>query len=151
MVLFITFTTITHALLFAYDEYVLNRKRANISQMQINSQSLDGVFYLAIVAMTLFTRYTEILGNVYIALSILSCISIIKNEYFYENLPRLERLVHAGLYVLHPLILYAFYSSWKLDFFTTNMTYWMIQLGYFALGFKTISFHIIYWNYIHDN
>ena len=61
-----------------------------------------------------------------------------------------ERLIHTTLYILHPLILYAFYISWKRDFFATNLTYWMLQLGYFALGFKAITYHIIYWNYIHE-
>jgi hypothetical protein len=150
MVLFITLTTITHALLFAYDEYFLKRKR-NLSVIEINSSLLDGILYIGLVAMTIFTTYSETLSSIYIAVSVLSCLSILKNELIYPlNINRDERIVHACLYVLHPLILYCFYHSWSLNFFHTNMTYWLLQLGYLVLGFKTISYHVIYWHYIHQ-
>lgn len=148
MVVFITLTTIIHGILFGYDEYVLNRKRSP-SQKEINNALVDGVLYLSVVSMTIFFSYTPTLGKIYIGFGLLSCLSIIKNEYFYENIPEPERLVHSALYVLHPLILYAFYSSWKMNFFSNNLTYWMLQLCYFVLGLKAVSFHIIYWNYIH--
>lgn len=149
MVLFISLITITHAILFAYDEYILNKKR-ELSQGEINSALLDGVLFLGIVALTIFTTYTENLGIVFISLSFLSCISIIKNEFFYPVLELRERLVHSILYVLHPLILYAFYLSWEMDFFNNNMSYWMLQLCYLALGFKAMCYHVIYWNFIHN-
>ena len=150
MVLFITFTTIFHASLYVFDEYILNKRR-NPTQGEINSGLLDGVLYLAIVAITIFTEYSQSLSNVYITLSFLSCLSIVKNEYFYpENMPAIERLVHALLYVFHSVILYAFYLSWQENFFVNNMTYWMLQLGYLALGFKAVSYKVIYWNFIHN-
>lgn len=149
MVFFITITTITHACLFAYDEYFLKRKR-ELSQLEINGSLFDGFLFLLTVALTIFTTYTETLGLIYIALSSLSILSIVKNEYIYPlNIDRKERVVHAALYVLHPLILYCFYISWKANFFTSNMTYWMMQLCYLILGAKTITYHVVYWNYIH--
>ena len=149
MVIFITFTTVIHAIAFTFDEYILNKKR-NLSQKEINSALLDGILYLAAVALTIFTTFSENLGRVYIGLALLSCISVVKNEAIYPgNIPKIERITHAMLYVLHPLILYAFYISWAQNFFQTNMTYWMLQLGYFVLGLKAISYHMIYWNYIH--
>ncbi len=149
MVLFISITTIFHAFAFAYDEYVLNKRR-DLSQGEINSALIDGIIYLSTVAFTIFTTYSDVLGSLYVFLASCSCISIIKNEYFYpNNLPKIERIIHAILYILHPLILYAFYLSWKENFFQTNMTYWMLQLGYMALGFKAMSYHVIYWNFIH--
>lgn len=149
MVIFITLITILHAAFFFYDEYFLNKKRT-LSQIEINSAIIDGVLFLSIVALTIFTSFNSQLSNIYIALSILSCISIIKNEFLYESIPKIERVVHSILYITHPLILFAFYSSWKMDFFSTNSTYWMLQLGYFALGFKAIAYHVIYWNFIHN-
>ena len=149
MVLFITLTTILHAILFYIDEYILNKRRG-LTQIEINSALLDGVIYLNLVAMTIFAPFNETTKIIYITLSFLSCLSIIKNEWIYPHLERDERIVHAGLYVLHPLILYAFYSSWEKDFFNTEMTYWMLQLCYLILGFKAISYHVIYWNYIYE-
>lgn len=150
MVLFITITTILHAVLFTYDEYIIHKKRS-LSQKEINSGLIDGVLFLSTVALTLFTTFTEILDVVYISLAFLSCLAIIKHEMFLpKEISTRERVLHTTLYILHPLILYAFYISWKRDFFSTNLTYWMLQLGYFALGFKAISYHVIYWNYVHD-
>jgi hypothetical protein len=150
MLIFITVITLTHASFFAYGEYALKRKRV-LSQNEINSATVDGVLFLAIVALTIFTKFSTSWGYVYISLAILSCISIIKNELFYPvNISPKERIIHAFLYVLHPLILYCFYISWSLNFFVTNMTFWTMQLLYLILGFKTITYHIIYWNYIHD-
>lgn len=150
MVLFISLTTTLHALVFFYDEYILHKKRV-LSQKEVNSGLIDGLLFLSTVAMTLFTTYTKQLGYLYIALGFLSCLAILKHELFLpSDISPKERLVHAILYVLHPLILYAFYTSWKMNFFATNLTYWMLQLGYFALGFKAISYHVIYWNYIYE-
>ena len=149
MVLFISCTTIIHGILYTLDEYILHRKR-NLSQKEINNSIIDGVLFLVIVGLTIFTTYSEKLATVYIILSILSCLSIVKNEIFYEDITTKERLVHALLYVFHPLILYAFFLSWQADFFITNSSYWMMQLCYFAIGFKVMSYHIIYWNYIHN-
>ncbi len=148
MVLFITFITILHSLLFFYDESLLNKKR-ELTKFENISVYIDGFFFLVPVAMTLFTNYDSKFNMIYLIMSIFSCLSIIKNELFYTDLSKRERLVHAALYVLHPLILYAFHESWKQDFFKNNMTYWMLQLGYFILCVKAITYHVIYWNYIH--
>lgn len=148
MVVFISFITIIHGILYIIDEYVLNKKRG-LTQFEINSASLDGMLYLVIVGMTLFTPFGDLSRVIYFVLCFLSCLSIIKNELFYPKLDKFERLVHAGLYVLHPLILYVFYISWQESFFITNMNYWMLQLCYFILGFKAMTYHVIYWNYMH--
>ncbi len=149
MVIFITLTTITHGILFFYDEYFLHKRRP-FSKNEINSGLIDGILFLIPVGLTLFTSFGPVMKYVYITLGFLSCLSIIKNELFYENLDKTERLIHAGLYILHPLILYAFYVSWERNFFATNLTYWMLQLCYFILCFKAVNYHLIYWNYVHE-
>ena len=149
MVFFITLTTLVHALLFYFDEYILNKRRG-LAQLEVNSALIDGVLYLTLVAMTIFSPFNEVTKIIYVTLSFISCLSIIKNEWLYPDLERVERVVHAGLYILHPLILYAFYLSWERDFFNNEMNYWMIQLCYLILGFKAIAYHVIYWNYIYE-
>lgn len=149
MVIFITLTTFIHGLLFTYDSYILHKKR-HLSQKEINSFLLNGVTYLVIIGLTIFTTFSPMLSIVYLVLAFISCLSIIITELFYPSLTVKERVVHGGLYVLHPLILYAFYLSWEMDFFNTNMTYWMLQLCYLILGFKAMTYHVIYWNYIHN-
>ena len=149
MAVLITLTTITHGLLYFYDEYILHKRRG-LSQIEINNGIFDALLFLPTVGITIFCPFTETLKWVYLSLAFLSCVSIIKNELFYPPLEKRERVAHAGLYVLHPLILYAFYISWERNFFTTNISYWMLQLGYFGLGSKALTYHIIYWNYIFE-
>ncbi len=147
MVAFITITTLVHGALYFLDEHHFHKKRG-LTEREANFLLFDGVLFLATVALTIFTNFGPLLSKVYIVLAFLSCFSIIKNEIFYDGISLNERFTHAGLYILHPLILYAFYTSWQMDLFNTNMTYWMLQLCYFILGFKAMSFHVIYWNYI---
>ena len=148
MAIFITLITLTHGALYFYDEYILHKKR-EFSKKEVYGGFVDGFIFLILVGLTLFTHFTENLKIVYIVMSFLSCLSILKNEYFYpKDLDWIERMVHAGLYILHPLILYAFYHSWKAHFFKTELLYWMLQLCYFILCFKAINYHLIYWNYI---
>ena len=64
--------------------------------------------------------------------------SIAKNEFFYKDLEFGERFTHSLLYVLHPVILFAYYYVW------------LVQLLYVFLGFQAVAYQIIYWNYIHD-
>lgn len=150
MVIFITITTLLHGILFTFDEYIVHKKRS-LSQKEVNSGLIDGVLFLSTVALTLFTKFSSLLEIIYISLGFLSCVAIIKHEMFLPpDITKRERVIHAVLYILHPLILYAFYVSWKSDFFNTNLTYWMMQLGYFALGFKAITYHVIYWNYVYE-
>lgn len=149
MVLFITLTTLSHAGLYFWDEYILHKRRG-LSKTEINAGIGDALWFLSTVAITIFLPFSENLKWLYIVLGALSCVSIVKNELFYPDISRTERLVHAGLYVLHPLILYAFYSSWRMNFFATNLNYWMLQLCYLGLGLKALTYHIIYWNYIYE-
>ena len=77
-------------------------------------------------------------------------ISVIKNQYFYRDLDVKERVVHACLYVLHPIILFSFYESWQSNYFVNNMNFWLVQVLYVGVGFQTVCDLLIYWNYIHD-
>ena len=150
MVGFITFITLFHAVLYFLDEHIFHRERG-LSTNEIKSGVFDGILFVITVGLTIFTTYSESLSYLYITLATLSCLSIIKHEYFYpEVLSKKERLTHALLYIVHPLILYAFYLSWQSNLFDQNLLYWMLQLAYFALAFKSASFYIIYWNYIYE-
>ena len=150
MVAFITFITLFHALLYFMDEHIFHRERG-LSPSEIKSGMFDGILFVLTVGLTIFSTYSTGLAYLYITLASLSCLSIIKHEYFYPDyLSKRERITHALLYIIHPLILYAFYNSWKSNLFDENLMYWMLQLAYFALAFKSASFYIIYWNYVYE-
>ncbi len=144
------FLMILHVLLINVDEHYFNRKRPH-SKLEIWSIITDGLFFLIPISIATFIKFDPKWIFLYKALAALSMISIIKNEYFYKGLDRWERLTHACLYVLHPIILFNFYESWQNNYFQNNSNFWMIQLLYVGLGVKTLTYQLIYWNYIHED
>jgi len=140
---------ILHAILVNIDDHVFNNKRSH-SKFETVSVITDGIFFILPQLVATFIAYTPSWGIIYKVLGAISMASIIKNEYFHKNLDTRERIVHACLYVLHPIILFTFYESWTNNYFVTNTNFWMVLLLYVGMGFKTISYQIIYWNYIAD-
>lgn len=140
---------IIHVVLHNIDEHIFNKKRQH-SKGEILSMIIDAVLFLFALLMATFISYDEKLEFIYKVIAGISMISIIKNEWFYSNISRNERLVHACLYVLHPILLFNFFESWRNNYFQVNTNFWMVQLIYVGLGIKSISYQVIYWNYIHE-
>jgi hypothetical protein len=138
-----------HVVLVHLDEHHFNKKRQH-SKYEIASVISDGVLFLLPQLLAVFVTYHEKWELLYKVLGAISMISIVKNELFYKNLEVRERLTHACLYVLHPIILFSFYESWQNNYFSTHTYFWMFQLIYVGIGFKTITYQLIYWNYIHE-
>jgi hypothetical protein len=147
MIFFLYVTTFLHAALYGVDEYIYHRKRG-LCPVEFINALFDGILFLIPLVIAIFTSHSYWLDKIYIALAVLSIFSIIKNERFYHELCVTERMIHAALYVLHPLILYAFYHSWKWNFFDKYYYFWLVQLLYVAFGTKTVTYHIIYWKFI---
>lgn len=139
---------ILHITLVNIDDHVFNNKRSH-SKYETISVITDGLLFMIPQLIAIFVGYTENWGIIYKVLGAISMASIIKNEYFHSNLETKERLIHACLYVLHPIILFTFYESWINNYFVTNPNFWMVQLLYLGVGFKSICYQVIYWNYIH--
>ena len=150
MIAFILIIMSLQVILFQLDEYYFHRNR-KLSRKEIISAISDGFLYIIPLIIATFTRFQEGRREFYIALSAISCLSIIKNEFFYPALNVKERVLHSLLYVLHPILLYSFYLSWKGNFFDTFPNFWIFQLLYVAIGFKTVTYQMIYWNYIHED
>lgn len=140
---------IVHVILHNIDEHYYNAKRSH-SRLEVYSHISDGILFIIPLLFATFIDYDPELEIIYKFLAGLSMVSIVKNEYFYEKLEVGERLIHACLYVLHPILLFNFYESWQLDYFSLHTNFWMVQLLYVGFGFKSISYQLIYWNYIHD-
>lgn len=138
-----------HVILITLDEHYFNKNREH-SRFEVLSVITDGIFFLIPILFATFVPFNEKWVLLYKALAAISMISIIKNEFFYKGLDVKERVTHACLYVLHPIILFNFYESWQNNFFQTNTNFWMFQLLYVGLGIKTATYQVIYWNYIHE-
>jgi hypothetical protein len=141
---------ILHVSLHNIDEHIFNKKRSH-SKGEILSMITDAIFFLLPLLMATFITYEKDLEVIYKIIAGISMISIVKNEWFYNDLKRNERLIHACLYVLHPILLFNFYESWQNNYFHVNTNFWMVQLIYVGLGIKSIAYQVIYWNYIHED
>ena len=140
---------IIHVILLNLDEHVFNKNRAH-SKFEIISVFTDGVLFLLPLLMATFVAYEKSYEMIYKFIAGLSMVSIVKNEFFYKNLDVKERVTHACLYVLHPILLFNFYESWQNNYFQVNTNFWMVQLVYVGFGIKSIAYQLIYWNYIHE-
>jgi hypothetical protein len=140
---------IIHVCLHNLDEHIFNKNRSH-SKYETLSSVTDGIFFLLPLLMATFVTYSENLEIVYKAIAGISMVSIITNEIFYKNLEVKERVIHACLYVLHPILLFNFFESWQNNYFQENTNFWMIQLLYVGFGIKSFLYQIIYWNYIHE-
>ena len=150
MITFLLIIMSLQVILFHVDEYYFHRKRG-LSKYEIASAITDGAFYVLPLIIATFAKFDSIWKTIFIVLAGISCLSIAKNELFYPALQVKERIIHSLLYVLHPILLYSFYISWKGNFFDAYPNFWILQLLYVAIGFKTVIYQIIYWNYIHEN
>jgi hypothetical protein len=149
MTIFLTVITILHGILFRVDEFMFHRKRG-LKKVELINEVFDGVLFIGALAIPLFAGFSYWWEKFYIALCIVSCLSIAKNEFFHKGLEFGERFTHSLLYVLHPVILFAYYEGWKVNYFDKHYYVWLVQMLYVFLGFQAIAYQIIYWNYIHD-
>ena len=139
---------VLHIIVFHVDEFYFHRKR-KLCRNEVLGIFADGGFYLIPLIVAIFAPVTELWKTIYIIMATLSIISVIKNEWFYgEDITREERLVHAALYVLHPVLLFTFYHSWTENYFVHNLNFWIVQIVYLGFGTKTLIHQIIYWNYL---
>lgn len=139
---------ILHVVVFHIDEYYFHRKRT-LCRKEALAMFVDGALYLPPLIIASFAPVTEFWQKIYLLFAILSCLSIVKNEWFYaDDIGRKERLTHSILYILHPVLLYTFYVSWIGNFFAHNLNFWMVQIMYVGFGVKTLTHQLIYWNYL---
>jgi hypothetical protein len=123
-------------ILMFFDEFVFHHKRG-LKRWERIGHPVDSFFFL------LPFLYTQIFESttVFIALSVLSCIMITKDEFVHtEECEGRENWLHSVLFILHPVALYGLWIAWRNDLNTIiNIQSFIILL--FML------YQIIYWNF----
>ena len=144
------FLMIVRVGLLNIDEHYYNKNRSH-TKYEILSVITDGIFLMIPLLFATFVPHHPKWELTYKVMGASSMLSIVKNELFYnKDLQIPERLIHAALYVLHPILLFSFYESWTKNYFDSHPNFWMIQIIYVGIGFKTVSYQLVYWNYIHE-
>jgi len=145
-----------HAILMFFDEFLFHRKRI-LPRWERIGHPFDTLFILACFFLVIFFPMTLKTISIYIIISIISSVIIIKDEPIHlKYCSKYEQILHAFLFILHPVILISLFLSWP----SFTKSYFLILENFHSLFLKyLIYFHfisatifffyqIIFWNFI---
>lgn len=104
---------ILHGLLMFVDEFHYHHRRG-LERWESAGHPVDTLFFLACFVYALTVNPSHIAG--FAVLAILSALIITKDEFVHaEQCPGGEQLLHALLFIIHPVALYMLYLAWTQD------------------------------------
>lgn len=122
------------------DEFHFHQRRG-LPLWERIGHPLDTLSTLIALCVPAYLNYSVFNLEVYIALSLFSCIFITKDEFIHKNLCcKTEHWLHSILFILHPLTFVAAYYLWKSD--STSM---FLKLQTIAI-FGFMLYQIFYWS-----
>jgi hypothetical protein len=118
------------------DEFYFHHKRG-LPRWERLGHPLDTLTVLAALGYLLLPSVNL---NVYLGLSIFSCVFITKDEFVHkEQCPALEQWLHSLLFVLHPILFLSAYLLWQ----ENDFSFLQIQTG-IIVGF--LFYQILRWS-----
>ena len=140
-----TIPFIIQAPLIIFDEWVFHRKRG-LPRWERIGHPLDTLSVVLSLALPAFFTYSPLFLKIYIALAILSCLMVTKDEWVHKHhCPAAEHWVHAMLFLNHPILLTAAAFLWA------SGISWLVgflQMQW-SLGLIFMLYQTIYWNFLH--
>jgi hypothetical protein len=128
-----------HALLLAYDDIVLHRRRG-LPRWERIGHPIDAAFFSFPIGFVAWMGASAS-PSIYFILALMSCLIIIKDEWVHvKRINGLEATLHAALFVIHPVTLY---TAWELG--KTGQTSGLRWTWVALLG--VVAFQIVYWNF----
>ena len=155
MWLLFTLPFILQALVILIDEAYFHVKRG-LPKWEKIGHPLDTLSTLVCFLFVLAVPYTDTTLYTYVALSIISCLMVTKDEFIHkEHCPGAENWLHALLFLLHPLVLILMGWVWPI-IQGIKMSSWIeepallkgfleIQAG---LVFLFFLYQTIFWNIV---
>jgi len=126
-------------ILLMYDDLVLHRQRG-LPRWERIGHPIDALFFSMPIGLAALGGSATPSG-LYWALSILSCIIVLKDEWVHVGrIGALEATLHAALFVIHPVTLIA---AWRLA--QTGHTFGLLLAFIALLG--VVFFQTLYWNF----
>lgn len=125
-------------ILLMYDDLVLHRRRG-LPRWERIGHPVDAFIFSLPIALAAY-HGSETPSGAYWALSLSSCISILKDEWVHVGrIAAVEATVHAALFIIHPVTLF---MAWNLA--QTGQTFGLLLAWIGLLG--VVLFQTIYWN-----
>lgn len=125
------------------DEMVFHLKRG-LPKWERIGHPLDTLSTLACFAFTLFVPFSGGALKIFIALGVLSCLMITKDEFVHKHhCPAAEQWLHALLFVNHSILLFCLGWLWANN---PGLT-WFVALQAICIALFFL-YQVIYWNFI---
>lgn len=142
------------ALLMMFDEFYFHWNRV-VPRFERIGHPIDTFFVLLCYFCIAFLDLNKRNLIIYTVLAVISCICIVKDEAIHKQYcSAKEQFIHALLFVLHPIILFALFLCWPsvkgttFEIFTFQSEF-LNKVFYLQLILSSFFFfyQIIYWNF----
>jgi hypothetical protein len=144
MKIWITLPFLIQALAIGIDEIYFHLKRG-LPKWERIGHPLDTLSVLLCFLLALFFPYSESFLKGYIALAILSCVMVTKDEFIHKHhCPAFEHWIHAFLFLNHPILLTCIALIWKSSS-PPLLLFLSVQTCLVALFF---FYQVIFWNFL---
>ncbi len=145
------------AFLMLFDEFYFHRNR-HVPRFERIGHPLDTLSVLLCFCVIAFLQFNLKSILIYLFLSIVSCLLIIKDEGIHKKYaPITEQHLHALLFILHPVILFTLFLCWPsvqsstYSIFSTQSDI-LKQIFYiqFCMTFGFLIYQVVYWNFLKE-
>lgn len=134
------FVTALQGLAILFDEFVFHHRRG-LPRWERLGHPLDTASVIACLLFLVFVDRTPTTEIIYYFLAGASCLLVTKDEWIHRKLCSSEEMwLHAVLFILHPLILFAAMAEWE----TSRPIIFAMSGGVFVF----MIYQIVYWNFI---
>jgi hypothetical protein len=125
------------------DEFYFHQRRG-LDRWEKLGHPVDTFFFILCCALLVFhSGGLAHVQSLYIALSVLSCVAITKDEFVHKDACHpMEMWLHALLFVLHPVCLYALWMITESDEGHASIAVFFAGLILFFI------YQILYWNFL---
>lgn len=142
MIILFWSSALLQAALIVIDEFYFHWKRG-LPRWEKIGHPLDTFFFLLPLTIASFFKWEPVWRVLYIALGLLSCLVITKDEAIHlQKSPALEQWLHALLFMVHPVVLIAVYFVWMQS--SVPLIWMWCAILTFCI------YQIIFWNFYAD-
>ena len=128
--------------MMAVDEFYFHHRRG-LPRWERLGHPLDSLTFLLCIVFTVNFPFTEENKNIFLWISIFSCLFVTKDEFIHKKLfSSLEHWLHSLLFILHPIVLICAYHLWKSE--TPFGVRFLIGQMWILIGF--LIYQTLYWN-----
>lgn len=134
---------IVQVVAMALDEFYFHWKRG-LPKWERIGHPLDTLSVVGVMAYALYAPFSKSALLVFIALSIVSCLLVTKDEWVHrKHCDGKEQWLHALLFLNHPLLLLSMGFAWYFQ-----GIYHFLLLGQCLMTILFFFYQIVYWNFV---